>query len=595
MMPQILRRADLDFLLHDLLDAGRLAERPLYAGQSAEDWAAALDLAETLAEELFQPFAAKLDANEPQFDGERVHVIPELPAALATYRESGLPAMGFREDLGGMGFPYLVTQAAAAVLSAANLPALAYNFLTGAAANLLDAHGDDDLKARYLAPLVASEIHGTMCLSEPQAGSSLADIRTRAEPQADGTFRLFGRKMWISGGEHDMAGNIIHFVLAKIPGGPPGVKGISLFCVPRILPDGTRNDVRLMGLNHKLGYRGTVNTALAFGDAGGAVGWRVGPEHQGLACMFHMMNEARIGVGLGAAATACTGYLHALAYAQDRPQGRPLTGRDPTQPMIPIAEHPDVRRMLMQAKVYAEGSLALCLWAAALVDDQRAGDAAAAARAGALLDILTPIVKSWPSEYGLRANDLAIQVHGGYGYTRDYPVERFWRDNRLNPIHEGTKGVQGLDLLGRKAAAGQGAGFAALMAEVRGAVAVAEGDDGLAGAAAAVAEAADRAERATAALLEAQRSRGPEIGLANATLYLDMLGHVVMGGLWLRMGAAAGRGLAAGAAGERAAFLEGKRVACRFFAAQELPGVAAQCAVLESLDVTALEAPLAGF
>lgn len=588
-MPNILRREDLDFILDDLLGVARFADRPLHAGQSREDWGAALDLAERLAEEVFQPIAALLDANEPEFDGERVHVPEELPKALAAYREAGLPGMGFREELGGMGLPYVVTQAAAAVLSAANLPALGYNFLTAAAANLLDAHGDEELKARYLAPMIEGRVFGTMCLSEPQAGSSLADIRTRAERSNDGTYRLTGRKMWISGGENDMAENIVHFVLAKIPGGPPGVKGISLFCVPRVLPDGTRNDVRLMGLNHKMGYRGTVNTALAFGDTGGAVGWLVGEENHGLAGMFHMMNEARIGVGLGAAATACTGYLHALSYAKERPQGRPLAGRDPSSPMIPIVEHPDVRRMLLQAKAYAEGSLALCLWAAALVDETRTGDAETAEAAGRLLDILTPIVKSWPSEYGLRANDLAIQVHGGYGYTRDYPVERLWRDNRLNPIHEGAKGVQGLDLLGRKVPAAGGAGFKALMAEIAAAVADAEGDAGLAEARSAVADAAVEAENATAALVAAGREAGPEAMLANATLYLDMLGHVVVGALWLRMAAAAGRALEAGASGPRAEMLEGKRAACRFFAGQELPGVAAQCAVLRSLDRSALD------
>ncbi|MEM6742285.1 MAG: acyl-CoA dehydrogenase [Pseudomonadota bacterium] len=586
-MPDILRREDLDFILHDLLDAGRLAGTDRYAGQDPSDWAAALDLAEQLAEDVFQPIAAELDAHEPEFHDGSVRLPESLPAALAVYRDSGLPAAGFPEAIGGMNLPCVISQSIYAVLAAANGPAMDYNMLTVAAANLLEAHGSDALRARYLAPLVEGRAFGTMCLSEPQAGSSLADITTKAEPQPDGTYRLTGTKMWISGGEHDMSENIVHFVLAKIPGGPPGVKGISLFCVPRILPDGSRNDIRLMGLNHKMGNRGTVNTVLALGDQGGATGWLVGPEHGGLACMFVMMNEMRIGVGLGAATTAVTGYLHALSYAKDRPQGRPLTGRDPARPPIAIVEHADVRRNLLQAKAYAEGGLALCLWAATLVDDERAGAEAERARAAQLLDLLTPIVKSWPSEFGIRANDLAIQVHGGYGYTRDYPVERLWRDNRLNPIHEGTKGIQGLDLLGRKVTARHGGAFAALMDEIEADAAEARADAALAGLAEPLTAAAARARATTEGLVSQAPQIGAEAFTANATVYLDMLGHVVVGWLWLRMAGAAARAQASG--DPRADLLEGKLAAARFFMGQELPFVHAQCDILERVDRSALE------
>ncbi|MEM1313386.1 MAG: acyl-CoA dehydrogenase [Pseudomonadota bacterium] len=588
-MPDILRREDLDFILHDLLGAGRYAETERYAGQDPADWSAALDLAEQLAEDVFQPIAAELDAHEPAFDGERVHVPDSLPAALSVYRESGLPTAGFPEAIGGMNLPCVISQALYALLAAANGPALGYNMLTVAAANLLDAHGSDGLKERYLAPMVEGRFFGTMCLSEPQAGSSLADITTKAEPQADGSYRLSGRKMWISGGEHDMSENIVHFVLAKIPGGPAGVKGISLFCVPRILPDGARNDVRLMGLNHKMGARGTVNTVLAFGDEGGATGWLVGPEHGGLGCMFVMMNEMRIGVGLGAATTAVTGYLHALTYAKERVQGRPLTGRDPARPAIAIVEHADVRRNLLQAKAYAEGGLALCLWAASLVDDERAGTQAEKARATELLDILTPIVKSWPSEFGIRANDLAIQVHGGYGYTRDYAVERLWRDNRLNPIHEGTKGIQGLDLLGRKVTARDGAAFRALMDEIEAEAAGA--DAALAPLAEPLAAAAVRARATTEALVSQAPQIGAEAFTANATVYLDMLGHVVVGWLWLRMAAAAEAARTSG--DPRGDLLEGKLAAARFFMGQELPFVHAQCDILERVERSALDVRVA--
>ena len=308
--------------------------------------------------------------------------------------------------------------------------------------------------------------------------------------------------------------------------------------------------------------------------------------------MFHMMNEARIGVGAGAAALGLAGYNAAVTYAQERPQGRPLTDRDVTSPMVPIIQHPDVRRQLLRAKAYAEGSVALCIACARLVDEMRSGEAAAAEEAGLLLDILTPIVKSWPSDWALEANDIAIQIHGGYGYTRDYPVERLYRDNRLNPIHEGTKGIQGLDLLGRKVRQKNGACFAALMKAVGETAAAAQGD--LAPLGAQLEEARARAEATTARLMQAMGTEGPEAVLANATVYLDMLGHVAAGWIWLRQASAAQAGLASGDAA-RADMLRGKLAAARFFFAQDLPLIHAQCDLLERIDKTALECEAAWF
>jgi alkylation response protein AidB-like acyl-CoA dehydrogenase len=291
----------------------------------------------------------------------------------------------------------------------------------------------------------------------------LADVTTRAERQEDGSYRLFGNKMWISGGDHELTVNIVHLVLAKIPGGPPGVKGLSLFIVPKFLVDESgatsiRNDVVLAGLNHKMGYRGTANTLLNFGEGlhqpngrPGAVGELVGKPHQGLTYMFHMMNEARIGVGAGAAALGYTGYLKSLEYARTRPQGRPVGHKDPESPPVPIREHADIKLMLLAQKAYVEGAMALVLYCGRLVDEEKtAKTKPEAARLHLLLEVLTPIAKSWPSQWCLEANSLAIQIHGGYGYTRDYDVEQHYRDNRLNMIHEGTQGIQALDLLGRK-------------------------------------------------------------------------------------------------------------------------------------------------
>src|SRR5665213_1245917 len=312
-------------------------------------------------------------------------------------------------------------------------------------------------------PMIEGRYFGTMALSEPQAGSSLGDITTRAVPAGDGTYRLHGSKMWISAAEHDLSENIVNLVLAKLPDAPPGVKGISLFIVPKFLLDanggrGRRNGVQVTGLNHKLGQRGVVNTVLTFGDD--CVGYLVGAPHDGMRQMFHMMNEARIAVGAGAAALSLAAYEYSLHYAKERPQGRRLTDKDPQAPPVAIVEHADVRRMLLAQKAIAEGSLGLVLYCSHLVDTATAAlEPRERDDANLLLDVLTPVAKTWPSERGIESTSLAIQVRGGYGYSPEYPVERHFRDQRLNPIHEGTTGIQGLDLLGRKLRLHGGAGL----------------------------------------------------------------------------------------------------------------------------------------
>jgi butyryl-CoA dehydrogenase len=435
--------------------------------------------------------------------------------------------------------------------------------------------------------MVEGRAYGTMCLSEPQAGSSLTDITTRAEPQGDNGFRLFGTKMWISAGDHDLSENIVHLVLAKIPGGPPGVKGISLFVVPKVLADGTRNDVVLAGLNHKMGFRGTVNTVLSFGEGrhtpygeAGAVGYLVGEPHKGLGYMFTMMNEARVGVGGGAAALGYTGYLKSLAYAKARPQGRPVTGKDPAVPQVPIVEHADVRRMLLAQKSYVEGAMALVLYCGRLLDEERTAETQEERdRAHLLLDTLTPIAKSWPSQWCLAANDLAIQVHGGYGYTREYDVEQHYRDNRLNPIHEGTHGIQALDLLGRKVVLANGAGLVALSGAILATVERAQAHGGEpAELATLLREKVERVAAVTAALWATGDVDG---ALANATVYLEAVGHVVVAWLWLEQLLAAH--------GKDGPFYDGKRQAVRYFFRWELPRTGPQLDLLESLDRTTLE------
>jgi len=596
MTSKLLSRRDLEFLLYDWLDVTALCSRDRYADHSRETFDGALDTAERIATEVFLPFRRKSDIEEPMFDGERVQLIPELAESFRSFADAGLLAAAQDYDFGGMQLPCVVDKACFAYVLAANAGSAGYPLLTAANANLLLAHASPAQVDAFARPQFAGRYAGTMCLSEPQAGSSLADVATRAEPDGDSPFgpqfRLFGNKMWISAGEHDITENIVHLVLARIPGAPPGVKGISLFIVPRRLvgPDGAcgeRNDVALAGLNHKMGYRGTVNTLLNFGEGRhrpggrpGAIGYLVGEPHRGLACMFHMMNEARIGVGLGAVALGYAGYLESLEYARNRPQGRPLAAKDPASPPVPIIEHADVRRMLLAQKAFVEGGLALNLYCARLVDEQQtAPDESARDAANLLLEILTPIAKSWPSQWCLAANDLAIQVLGGYGYTRDYPVEQLYRDNRLNPIHEGTHGIQGLDLLGRKVSMQGGKALELLGLRIAATIehARATGDADLGAWAGALADALQRVARTTRALYAA---RDPERTLANATVYLEAFGHVVLAWTWL--------GQAVAAHGHAGDFHDGKRQACRYFFRWELPRTGAQFDLLDSLDDTTL-------
>lgn len=407
MPDMLLVRRDVDFMLYDWLRIDARFDR--------ETIDSVLDLSEKLAEQSFLPCYKSADVDEPYLDAEGAHIHPPIADALRRYGELGLAAAGFPEDLGGMDLPFAACSASYAYFAAANIAAAGYTMLTVANARLIAAFGSPEQVALFAQPEIDGRWFGTMCLSEPQAGSSLGDIRTRAEPDgADALgpmYRLRGNKMWISGGDQDASENIVHLVLAKIPDAqgnlPVGTAGISLFIVPKVLPDGTRNDIAVAGLNHKMGFRGTANCLLNFGEREGAVGWRVGEPGQGLRQMFHMMNEARISVGVGAAALGYRSYRLAVRYAQDRAQGRPAGVRGGAP--VAIIDHPDVRRMLLTQKAYAEGALALCLYCAALVDRDDDADAQA------LLALLTPVAKTWPSEYGLVANDIAIQVHGGYG------------------------------------------------------------------------------------------------------------------------------------------------------------------------------------
>ncbi len=599
---------ELRFLLYDWLDAEALTRHALYADHGRETFDAILALSERLADDCFATHYKTSDRVEPVLDQGRVKVIPEIRDALAAYAEAGLFAASFAPEHGGLGLPHVIELASLAHFMAANVATAAYPMLTVANARILVRFGTAAQIARYALPQIGGEWLGTMCLSEPQAGSSLADITTRAvyetEDDQGARYRLFGNKMWISGGDHDITPNIVHLVLAKIPDANgklvPGTAGISLFLVPKLLAmeggDLVPNDVAVAGLNHKMGYRGTTNCLLNFGEgratpfgAPGAVGYRICAAGQGLPIMFQMMNEARLAVGLGAAALACRGYRQSLDYARQRTQGRLAgeSGRDPATPQTPIIAHADVRRMLLLQKAYSEAALALVLYCAKLVDDLAVeGDAAAAGRLASLLGLLTPVAKSWPAEFGLAANDLAIQIHGGYGYTRDFDVEQIYRDNRLNPIHEGTHGIQAITLLGRNILRDASGGLGVLEQRILATVAAASSIPKLAS----LAERLSSAWRdvgETVAILKSVNDTGR--ALDNAAPFLSAFGHVVVGWLWLDQAVALLE--TSGGDGPPDAYRVGKITACRFFFESELPRARQLLALVSSLNAAPASMP----
>ncbi|MFM0012676.1 acyl-CoA dehydrogenase [Paraburkholderia sediminicola] len=589
----IINSRDLEFQLFEVLEAETLTQRARHADHSRETFNAALETAHAVAAEKFAPHNRLSDEHEPQFDGQRVTMPAEVKDALDAFRSAGFLAAGKDYEWGGMQLPSVISFACLSLFKSANIATSSYAMLTTANANVIERFGSAVQKRKYLQALFEGRAFGTMALTEPQAGSSLSDLVTSATPNEDGTYSIRGNKIFISGGDHELSENIVHLVLARIPGGPPGVKGISLFTVPKFHVNddgsrGARNDVALAGLIHKMGWRGTTSTMLSFGERGECIGELVGEPHHGLATMFHMMNEARIGVGLGAVMLGYRGYLASLDYARERPQGRRPDNKNPLDPQLPLIEHADVRRMLLAQKAYVEGAYALCLYAARLVDEQNTGESdTARAEAGLLLDLLTPVVKSWPSQWCLEANSLAIQIHGGYGYTREYPVEQFYRDNRLNMIHEGTHGIQAIDLLGRKVVMKQGAALRLLGREIQRSVESARVHPALQAHADSLSQAWSELTGTVEALLPTLASES-ERALANANAFLEAFGHIVIAWTWLRQAIVASAALPEAKSEADRDFYRGKLHACQWFFHWELPRVSLMLATLRSLDDTTL-------
>ena len=599
MSESLLSSRNLAFELYEVLDAQALTQRERFAEHSRETFDAAIGTARSIAEQLFAPHNRKGDEHEPQYvDGAAV-LIPEVAPALRAFHDAGFLNATRDFEAGGMQLPNLLSQACFAHFQSANIATSSYSMLTMGAGNLIESFGSDEQKARFLQPMIDGRFFGTMALTEPHAGSSLSDIRTKAEPHADGSYRIKGNKIFISGGDQPISENIVHMVLARLPDAPPGVKGISLFIVPKFLVNddgslGPRNDVILAGLFHKMGWRGTTSTALNFGDNaggdnGGCVGYLVGKPHAGLSYMFQMMNEARIGVGMGATMLGYAGYLYSLEYARQRPQGRQPDGKDPSSPQIAIIEHTDVRRMLLTQKAYVEGAFDLGLYAARLFDDTHTLPSEEERKTALeLLDLLTPIVKSWPSEFCLKANELAIQILGGHGYTREYPVEQYYRDNRLNPIHEGTHGIQSLDLLGRKVSMNNGAALKQLTRLIHATCQQAAGYDTLDALRQPLEAHLARLHQVTLTLLGDLMQGKINQGLANSALYLKVFGHAVIGWRWLEQALRATQGLEQGNAAD-ADFYHGKLQAARWFLSCEVPGCEPELRLLETRNTTCLD------
>ncbi len=601
MSAPILCDRDLEFMLFELFDSESLTRRSRYAEHSRETFLASIATAKTVAERYFLPIRQKMDLHQPTFDGKKVAMIPEIKGALDATLAAGLGSTTADFELGGMQLPPIVASVAGAYLSATGSTAMGYLMLTSANASLISAYGTPEQIKTWVEPMRIGRFAGTMAMTEPSAGSGLADLTSSAVKADDGTYRITGNKIYISGGDHDLSENIVHLVLARIKGAPKGTKGISLFIVPKFLLNedgsiGERNDVALAGLFHKMGGRGHTSCALNFGEQGGAVGYLVGEEHRGLSYMFHMMNEARIMVGTGAATTALTGYQYSLHYAKERPQGRLPSCKDPLSAPVNIIEHADVRRMLLAQKAYSEGAMALCLLGSQLVDDSHTAETdAARARAKTLLDILIPVIKSWPSEYGPKSNDLAIQVLGGAGYTNDHPVEMFYRDNRLNPIHEGTTGIQSLDLLARKVPMNNMMGYQLLLEEFQSGIDAAHSRAELADLAEQLSEAVGILKTTTNSLLAAMMTENIDMALSNSVKYLELFGNVVIAWLWLKQGVVATDALAKKPHESDENFYRGKLQAARYFYSFELPQIQVWSKILTDLDRSAYDMRAAWF
>lgn len=576
MAEKFISERNLKFLLYEVFDTPSLTQYPYYADHSRESFDMALETAMKIGKNLMKPKLSEMDKNPPEFVNGRVKVHPVVRSLMKECGEGGWIGAPFPFDLGGQQLPLMISGACRFILSAANYSASVYPFLTTGAAHLVLAFGSPEMVETYVPKMFSGEWQGTMALTEPQAGTSLADLTTTAEPTDQGYYKLRGQKIFISAGDHDGVDNVIHLMLAKIKGAPAGVKGISLFIVPQKRIENGQlvpNDVNTAGIYHKLGYRGAPITQLSMGENNDCRAYLVGEPHKGLLYMFQMMNEARIDVGLGAAAIASAAYYASLEYAKERPQGRRVTSKDPTQPQIPIIEHADIRRMLLFQRAVVEGSMSLIFQCAWYADLGRVLSGEEKEKNELLLDLLTPVAKSYPSEMGIPSVSAGVQILGGYGYCDEFPLEQFYRDARIHPIHEGTTGIQGITLLGRNVTMKNGKAIKLFLGEVQATIKKAEEVPELKSYAQELKEALDKLTKVTLHLIGVAQSKGPDVFLADSTLYLEFFGIVSVAWQWLLQALSIQKALNLKPSGTEADFYQGKFYTFRYFFRYELPKI----------------------
>jgi alkylation response protein AidB-like acyl-CoA dehydrogenase len=566
---------NLKFLLYEVFDATSLTAHPYYEEYDRKMLDMVIEAAEELARGVLWPYYQEMDRNPPELTDEGVKVHSSVKKSMREMGDGGWIAMTVPEALDGQQLPQIIADTCRFIFCAANYSGSAYYGLSDGAARLIENFGGKDLYDAFVPHMRNGRWQGTMALTESEAGSSLSDITTTAEPTEAGDYRIRGQKVFISAGDHDGVENVVHLMLAKIAGAPPGVKGISLFVVPkkRIDEKGdlVPNDVTVSGVFHKLGYRGCPATQLSIGDHDDCRGYLVGEPHNGLRYMFQMMNEARIGVGLGACSMATAAYYASLDYAHSRKQGRKIEDKDPTNPPVPIIEHADVKRMLLLQRSVVEGSLSLLLQCSLYVDLMEVANAEKKEKYSLLLDLLTPVAKSYPSETGILSISQGLQCFGGSGFCDDYPLEQYYRDARIHPIHEGTTGIHGLDLLGRKVPMHNGKAFHLFCSELESAVANAIDMPALEPHARQLSDALEEMKRVTAHLAAVQSEKGIEEALADATLYLELFGLIAIAWQWLIQGRVVVNALNGAPSKTEADFYQGKFYALRYFFGYELP------------------------
>jgi len=590
---KVISEKNLRFLLYDVFDAPSLVKYPYYAEHGKETFDMILDTAIKIGKDMLKPNLQEMDKNPPRLVNGEVKIHPSVRAFLKKCGEGGWIAANAPMEIGGLQLPIMIGLLPTFIFGAANYSASAYISLTYGAAHLIESFGSRQLIETYVPKMFAGEWQGTMALTEPQAGTSLADIITSAEPTNEGYYRIRGQKIFISASDHNCAENIIHLLLAKIKGAPPGVRGISLFVTPkrRISSDGRLvfNDVNISGIYHKLGYRGSPITHMSLGENGDCRGYLVGEPHKGLTYMFQMMNEARINVGVGATAIASASYYAALEYAKERPQGRNLSAKDPALPQIPIIKHPDVKRMLLFQRSIVEGSLSLLFQCSKYADLKIVSNGKLNEKYSLLLDLLTPVAKTYPSEMGVLSVSQALQCLGGYGYCDEFPLEQYYRDVRIHPIHEGTTGIHGITLLGRNITMKGGKAFRLYLEEVNDTIQKAEVHSLLLPFAIQLRSALDKLESVTSHLIRIAEEKGLEFFLADATLYLEFFGIITIAWQWLLQAISIKKKMENDRSESDRKFCEGKMCVLRYFFCYELPKIEGLSLRLKNVDGLTVE------